>query len=74
MNLRPLPPARRPKRPRMHWLARLMRGWRLDRNPLRRRSDRAETAVLGVLLAAFLAGRPVRRARGVELGLHLVGR
>ena len=58
MNLRPLPPARRPKRPRVHWLARLMRGWRLDRNPLRRRSDRAETAVLGVLLAAFLAGAP----------------
>ena len=56
MNLRPLPPARRPKRPRKYWLARLMRGWRLDRNPLRRRSDRVETVVLGVLLAAFLAG------------------
>ena len=58
MNPRPLPPARRPKRPRMYWLARLMRGWRFDRNPLRRRSDRAQTAVLGVLLAAFLAGAP----------------
>jgi len=36
-------------------LARLIRGRRLDRNPLRRGSDRAETVVLGVLVAAFLA-------------------
>jgi len=36
-------------------LARLIRGRRLDRNPLRRGSDRAETVVLGVLIAAFLA-------------------
>ena len=40
------------------WLARLLRGRRLDRNPLRRGSDRVETAVLGVLLAAFLAIAP----------------
>jgi len=40
------------------WLARLLRGWRLDRNPLRRGSDRAETVVLGALLAAFLAVAP----------------
>ena len=39
-------------------LGRLLRGWRPDRNPLRRGSDRAETAVLGVLLAVFLAGAP----------------
>jgi hypothetical protein len=39
-------------------LGRWLRGWRLDRNPLRRRSDRAETAVLGMLLVAFLAGTP----------------
>jgi hypothetical protein len=39
-------------------LARLIRGWRLDRNPLRRRSDRVETVVLGVLVAAFLAVVP----------------
>jgi hypothetical protein len=39
-------------------LGRLLRGRKLDRNPLRRGSDRAETAVLGVLLAAFLAGAP----------------
>jgi hypothetical protein len=40
------------------WLRRLLRGQRPDRNPLRRGSDRAETAMLGVLLAAFLAGAP----------------
>jgi hypothetical protein len=39
-------------------LARLIRGRRLDRNPLRRGSDRAETVVLGVLVAAFLAIAP----------------
>jgi len=40
------------------FLGRLVRGRRLDRNALRRGSDRAETAMLGVLLAAFLAGAP----------------
>jgi hypothetical protein len=45
-------------RPRTYWLGRLLRGRRLDRNPLRRRSDRAETAMLGVLLATFLAAAP----------------
>jgi hypothetical protein len=40
------------------WPARLLRGRRLDRNPLRRGSDRAETVVLGALLAAFLAAAP----------------
>ena len=39
-------------------LARLLRGRRLDRNPLRRGSDRAETIVIGALLAAFLAAAP----------------
>jgi hypothetical protein len=39
-------------------LGRLVRGRRLDRNALRRGSDRAETAMLGFLLAAFLAGAP----------------
>ncbi|HEX3192196.1 MAG TPA: hypothetical protein VHS30_20690 [Streptosporangiaceae bacterium] len=42
-----------------NWLARLLRGLRLDRNPLRRGSDRAETIVLGALLAVFLAAAPV---------------
>jgi hypothetical protein len=46
-------------RPGNTWLGRLARGLRLDRNPLRRGSDRAETAMLGALLAAFLAGAPL---------------
>jgi hypothetical protein len=49
---------RAPRRPRSTRLARWLRGWRPDRNPLRRRSDRAETVILGLLLAAFLAGAP----------------
>ena len=49
---------RSPGKPRSTWLSRLLRGRRPDRNPLRRGSDRAETAILGVLLAAFLAGAP----------------
>ena len=40
------------------WLIRLLLGLRLDGNPLRRGSDRAETVVLAALLAAFLAGAP----------------
>jgi hypothetical protein len=44
--------------PRSTWLVRVLRGLRPDRNPLRRGSDRAETAMLGLLLAAFLAGVP----------------
>jgi len=45
--------------PRSTRLGRWWRGWRPDRNPLRRRSDRAETLILGLLLAAFLAGAPL---------------
>lgn len=47
-----------PRSPRSSWLGRLWHGWRLDHNPLRRGSDRAETAIVGVLLAALLAGAP----------------
>jgi hypothetical protein len=36
----------------------MARRWRPDRNPLRRPSDRIEAAVLGLLLAAFLAAAP----------------
>jgi hypothetical protein len=43
---------------RTSWLARLLRGRRLDRNQLRRGSDRAETILIGALLAAFLAAAP----------------
>jgi len=49
---------RRPGNPRSTWPTRVVRGLRLDRNPLRRGSDRAETAILGVLVAAFLAIAP----------------
>ena len=41
------------------WLGRNLRGLRLDRNPLRRGSDRAETAMLALLLAVFLAAAPL---------------
>jgi hypothetical protein len=51
-------PWHRPTKPWARWLDRWLRGRRIDRNPLRRGSDRAETAVLGLLLAAFLAGAP----------------
>ena len=47
-------PRHRPAKPGALWL----RGRRIDRNPLRRGSDRAQTAMLGLLLAAFLAGAP----------------
>lgn len=40
------------------WLSRFVRGRRPDRNPLRRRSDRVETYLLGGLLAAGIAGAP----------------
>ena len=54
---------------RTSWLARLLRGRRLDRNPLRRGSDRVETVVLGALLAAFLAAAPfAAHAAGAAVG------
>lgn len=40
-------------RPRTTWMGRMLRGWRFDRNPLRRDTDRAETIIILVLLAAF---------------------
>lgn len=74
------------RRPRTYWLGRVLRGRRLDRNLLRRGSDRAETVVLGVLLAIFLAGAPfaahaagswayalsVREAQAQRASLHHV--
>ena len=39
-------------------LGRFVRGRRPDRNPLRRASDRVETAVLAVILIAFFAAAP----------------
>ena len=43
---------------RLARLGRFVRGRRPDRNPLRRRSDRLETAVLALLVIAFLAAAP----------------
>lgn len=48
----------RQRKPRGSWLGRLVRGHRLDRNPLRRRSDRAETVILTVFALGFAAGAP----------------
>ncbi|HET9082250.1 MAG TPA: hypothetical protein VFO01_17265 [Trebonia sp.] len=44
---------------RATYLARFARERRFDRNPLRRATDRIETAVLAVLMIAFLVGAPV---------------
>lgn len=41
------------------WLVRVVRGRRLDRNPLRRASDRAETLMLLALVITFLAAAPL---------------
>ena len=49
--------AKKPK-PDVTRLGRFVRRWRFDRNPLRRATDRVETAVLAVLVAAFLIGVP----------------
>lgn len=40
------------------WAARMFRGRRLDRNPLRRRSDRAETVIFICLLVAMAVAVP----------------
>lgn len=46
------------RKARVTRLGRFMRGRRLDRNPLRRATDRVETAVLALLVAAFMIGAP----------------
>jgi hypothetical protein len=48
----------RQQKVRVTRLGRFARGQRPDRNPLRRVSDRVETAVLAVLVVAFLAAAP----------------
>jgi hypothetical protein len=50
--------------PQASWLGRFIRGHRLDGNPLRRRSDRAETVILGGMLVALLAGGPFAALAG----------
>jgi len=46
-------------KPGVNRLGRFVRRWRFDRNPLRRATDRAETVVLAVIVAAFLVGAPL---------------
>lgn len=48
----------RKRQPGATRLSRFVRGQRLDRNPLRRGTDRAETVVLTVLVILLLAGGP----------------
>jgi hypothetical protein len=50
---------RRAPQVRTTWLGRSLRGHRPDRNPLRRRTDRVESAILAVLIAAFCIGSPL---------------
>ncbi len=47
------------KAPATGMRAELARHLILDHNPLRRRTDRVQTAIMAVLLAAFLAGAPL---------------
>lgn len=55
----------RQRKPHSTWLGRFIRGRRLDRNQLRRGSDRAETALIAMLAAAFALGVPfAARAAG----------
>jgi H+/gluconate symporter-like permease len=46
------------REPGVSRLGRFVRGRRLDRNPLRRPSDRAESAVLAALVIAFIVAAP----------------
>ena len=66
---------KRQRQTRTSWLGRLIRGRRPDRNPLRRASDRAETAILAILMATFLAGAPfvalVASDRAYAWALHI---
>ena len=48
----------RRREPSVSWLGRFVRRWRLDCNPLRRPSDRVESAVLAVLVIAFIVAAP----------------
>jgi len=56
------------------WLARSARGRRFDDNPLRRRSDRAETVMLAGLLVALLAGAPFAMMAGGGFAHDLASR
>lgn len=57
------------------WLSRAVRGARLDRNPLRRGTDRAQTCLLAGLLVAAIGGAPFAAQAAsnaaYQAGLHL---
>src|ERR1700722_2402890 len=57
MGVRPM--RGRQRKPKSTLAGRLVRGRRLDRNPLRRATDRAETLVLVLLAAVFLVAAPL---------------
>lgn len=57
----------------VRWGGRLVRRWWPDRNPLRRRWDRVEAAIVAVLIAGFLAGSPLA-ALSAEGWAHGVAR
>src|SRR5215470_6442313 len=62
---------RKKHEPACSWLSRLLRGRRFDRNPLRRTSDRAETAILACALIALLAGGPFAALAGGDFAHNL---
>lgn len=62
---------RKKHEPACGWLSRLLRGRRFDHNPLRRTSDRAETAILAGVLIALLAGAPFAALGGGDFAHNL---
>jgi len=60
------PPGRGARAARGHgrWPARVLRGLRSDRNPLRRTCDRVEICLLAGLFLASAATTPLRRRPG----------
>jgi hypothetical protein len=59
------------RNPQAGWLRRFVRARRFDGNPLRRRSDRAETIVLAGMLVAMAAGGPFVTLAGGGIAHHL---
>jgi len=53
---------RRSRNAQAAWLGRFLRGWIPDRNPLRRRTDRLEAAVFGVLFLVTCVSAPFAAA------------
>lgn len=60
--------------PRATWRGRMWRGLWPDHNPLRRASDRAETAIAAALLAAFLIAAPLLALAAGHNAYHAAAR